>query len=91
MPESVERLNFIRLTENLFEGVVVTYSNRFRTSAIVKRILDAMDSFEVSGSNDVALSALKAAWIARNDFTSSKCRDVHNDRLTRILLPLRAD
>lgn len=68
MTESAERRSFKRLTEDLFEGVVVMYSNRFRTSAIVKRVLDAMDDLEVFGNSDVALSAFKDAWNSRNDF-----------------------
>lgn len=68
MTESVERRDFICLTEKLFEGVVAMYSSRFRTSTIVKRVLDAMDSLEVFEDNDEVLNTLKAAWTARNDF-----------------------
>ncbi|KAK3395976.1 hypothetical protein B0T20DRAFT_49605 [Sordaria brevicollis] len=85
MIESAERRNFIRMTEELFEGVVVMYSNRFRTSTIVKRILDAMDNLEVSGSNDAALSHLKAAWIARNDFFNALETNPHPNRQENIL------
>ncbi|KAK3954919.1 hypothetical protein QBC32DRAFT_335002 [Pseudoneurospora amorphoporcata] len=68
MTESDERRNFRRLTEDLFEGVVVMYSNRFRTSAVVKTLLDAMDDVEVFGNEVVALNALTNAWDSRNQF-----------------------
>ncbi|KAK1776845.1 hypothetical protein QBC45DRAFT_418464, partial [Copromyces sp. CBS 386.78] len=68
MTESDERRDFIRLTKALFEGVVVMYSNRFRTSAVVSKLLDAMDGVEVFGNGVVALDALTNAWDSRNQF-----------------------
>lgn len=67
MAESDERRNFIRLTEDLLEGVVVMYSNLFRTSKAMKCILDAMDGVEVFGNNEAVLGAFKAAWDSRNE------------------------